>query len=235
MPGKLRSSAGQSQALHLLLPDACESHAVTPRGCRAGVLTGGACVAKRALTAPALPQTAFCHTPAANELELPPCTREDRWLELSSVETLCYNEVGEGLPVWQRMRWSCRPLPCGSLAAWRPYAACGWNVARHLALCLAQASRACQHVCTCPQPGRLLACLLCACAPARCSRPQRPPIPRPSRSPSASSATPRTRSRSTRERRSVDSGPSTQRLWAAPWPPSRRCARAAATRRQGPR
>ncbi|KAL4426809.1 hypothetical protein ABPG77_006595 [Micractinium sp. CCAP 211/92] len=28
----------------------------------------------------------------ANELELPPCTREDRWLELSSVETLCYNE-----------------------------------------------------------------------------------------------------------------------------------------------
>lgn len=36
--------------------------------------------------------------PAAHELELPPCTREDRWLELSSVETLCYNEVRGSQP-----------------------------------------------------------------------------------------------------------------------------------------
>ena len=39
-----------------------------------------------------------CLVPAAHELELPPCTREDRWLELSSVETLCYNEVGPSQP-----------------------------------------------------------------------------------------------------------------------------------------
>jgi hypothetical protein len=30
--------------------------------------------------------------PAAHELELPPCTREDRWVALSSVETLCYQQ-----------------------------------------------------------------------------------------------------------------------------------------------
>jgi hypothetical protein len=30
--------------------------------------------------------------PAAHELQLPPCTREDRWVALSSVETLCYQQ-----------------------------------------------------------------------------------------------------------------------------------------------
>lgn len=31
---------------------------------------------------------------AAHELELPPCTREDRYVKLSAVERLCYEQVG---------------------------------------------------------------------------------------------------------------------------------------------